>query len=99
MDLLTNSLHSLGLEVVPSEANFVMIVLSDEEEARSFVQKLLEQGIIIRPLKAFGLRLRAGRPRKLPQKGAREAKEEAGRRWKYVESGDRSAAGLGVGFV
>ncbi|MGD0309986.1 MAG: histidinol-phosphate transaminase [Acidobacteriota bacterium] len=55
LDLLTTSLRSLGMEVVPSEANFVMVVLSDEQEALSVTQGLLEQGIIIRPLKAFGL--------------------------------------------
>ncbi len=55
MELLTTSFRGIGLEVVPSEANFLMIVLSDEQEAKRLTQGLLEQGIIIRPLKAFGL--------------------------------------------
>jgi len=55
MELLTTSMRSLGIEVVPSEANFVMLVMADAEEAKGLTQGLLEQGIIIRPLAAFGL--------------------------------------------
>lgn len=63
--LLTASFRRMGLEVVPSEANFVMVVLGGEQEANRVTQGLLEQGIIIRPLEAFGLpncvRISAGR--------------------------------------
>jgi len=52
---LTESLTKLGLEVVPSEANFVMVVLPSAGEADRIWHELLQQGIIIRPLKAFGL--------------------------------------------
>ena len=52
---LSESLSRLGIEVVPSEANFVMIVLPGAEEAERVWQELLRQGIIVRPLKAFGL--------------------------------------------
>jgi len=53
--LLTSSLRDLGFTMVPSEANFVMVVLSSDGQARSLTTDLLKQGIIIRPLTAFGL--------------------------------------------
>jgi histidinol-phosphate aminotransferase len=40
---------------VPSEANFVMIVLPAAEQAALLNGELLQQGIIVRPLTAFGL--------------------------------------------
>jgi histidinol-phosphate aminotransferase len=52
---LTEALRGFGLEVVPSEANFVMIVLQDQQEARNLFEKLLAVGVIVRPLRAFGL--------------------------------------------
>ncbi len=55
LELLTSSLRGMGLEVVPSEANFIMVVLANDGEAQRVAQGLLEKGIIIRPLKAFGL--------------------------------------------
>jgi histidinol-phosphate aminotransferase len=53
--LLTDSLGELGLTVVPSEANFVMVVFADAGQAQRVVEDLLIQGIIVRPLAAFGL--------------------------------------------
>src|ERR1051326_4106394 len=52
---LTGSLQDLGLTVVPSEANFVMVVLSGEEQATRVARDLMRQGVIVRPLKSFGL--------------------------------------------
>ncbi|HEV3334426.1 MAG TPA: histidinol-phosphate transaminase [Bryobacteraceae bacterium] len=52
---LTEELASAGLTVIPSEANFVMIVLRSEQEAERLFEGLLAQGVIVRPLKAFGL--------------------------------------------
>ena len=52
---LTEGLTDAGLTVVPSEANFVMTVLSSEEEAARIFEELLAQGVVVRPLKAFGL--------------------------------------------
>jgi histidinol-phosphate aminotransferase len=52
---LTAGLTDAGLTVVPSEANFVMTVLSSEEEASRIFEELLTQGVVVRPLKAFGL--------------------------------------------
>jgi histidinol-phosphate aminotransferase len=52
---LTAGLSDLGLTVVPSDANFVMAVLPDEQEAARTYEQLLTQGVVVRPLKAFGL--------------------------------------------
>jgi histidinol-phosphate aminotransferase len=52
---LTESLRCLGLEVVPTDANFVMIGLPGPEPARRLAEGLLEKGVIVRPLEAFGL--------------------------------------------
>ncbi len=53
--LLTAELSAMGLTVVPSQANFVMTVLPSEEEAARIFEELLAQGVVVRPLKAFGL--------------------------------------------
>jgi histidinol-phosphate aminotransferase len=55
MKFLTTTLRGLGLTVVPSEANFVMIVLPSAGHAARLTEQLLTQGIIIRPLASFGL--------------------------------------------
>jgi histidinol-phosphate aminotransferase len=52
---LTTSLREIGLTVVPSEANFLMIVLPSPEHAARLTDDLLQHGIIIRPLAGFGL--------------------------------------------
>ncbi len=52
---LTGGLTSLGLTVVPSQANFVMTVLPTEQDASRIFEELLAQGVVVRPLKAFGL--------------------------------------------
>ena len=52
---LTDGLRDAGLTVVSSEANFVMTVMSSEREAHETFERLLSQGIIVRPLQAFGL--------------------------------------------
>jgi histidinol-phosphate aminotransferase len=53
--LLTDALGELGLTVVLSEANFVMVVFADADQAARVDEDLLAQGVIVRPLKAFGL--------------------------------------------
>jgi histidinol-phosphate aminotransferase len=52
---LSTAFGGMGLTVVPSDANFVMLVLGSEGEATKLVEGLLRRGIIIRPLRAFGL--------------------------------------------
>jgi histidinol-phosphate aminotransferase len=52
---LTAGLQDLGLTVAPSQANFVMTVLPTEQDAARIFENLLTQGVVVRPLKAFGL--------------------------------------------
>jgi len=53
--LLTDSFRGMGYSVVPSDANFVMLALESADEADGFTEALLREGVIVRPLKAFGL--------------------------------------------
>ena len=43
------------INIIPSQANFLMLDMFSEEIVADINQKLLRQGVIIRPLKAFGL--------------------------------------------
>ena len=52
---LAQGLKDSGLTVVPSEANFVMTVMESERQADEMFENLLKRGIIVRPLRAFGL--------------------------------------------
>jgi histidinol-phosphate aminotransferase len=52
---LGTGLAELGLPVVPSEANFIMTVLPTEQDAMRIFEDLLAQGVVVRPLRAFGL--------------------------------------------
>ena len=52
---LSEGLAELGLPVVPSQANFVMTALPSAQEAERVFEELLAQGVVVRPLKAFGL--------------------------------------------
>ncbi len=38
--------RTMGLTVVPSEANFVMLVLPDEQAAAGLVEEFLKQGVV-----------------------------------------------------
>jgi len=55
MRVLIEGLHDLGIQAVPSEANFVMAVLPDEADVDRTVENLLREGVVVRPLRAFGL--------------------------------------------
>jgi len=52
---LTGELRALGLDVGDSAGNFVLVPLADEAEARAADVFLLEQGIALRPVGAYGL--------------------------------------------
>lgn len=52
---LIPALRGLGLTVVPTDANFVLIPFDSESTVNVVYNGLLRQGVIIRPLKAFGL--------------------------------------------
>jgi histidinol-phosphate aminotransferase len=53
--LLTSTLTQMGFAVVPSEANFVMVPLESATVANWLTEELLQRGVIVRPLGAFGL--------------------------------------------
>ena len=55
IQFLTSALREMGLTVVPSEANFVMVVLAGSDQAAQLTRELLMQGVIVRPLASFGL--------------------------------------------
>ncbi len=44
-----------GVEYVPSISNSVMMVLPTEQQAMDFTQAMLEEGVILRRINAFGL--------------------------------------------
>jgi histidinol-phosphate aminotransferase len=52
---LTRSLRNLGFQVVPSAANFIMLVFADPPQAKHVFEVLLSRGVIVRPLAPFGL--------------------------------------------
>ena len=52
---LTAGLEDMGLTVAPSNANFVMTVLPSAADATRIFEELLAQGVVVRPLAAFGL--------------------------------------------
>ncbi len=52
---LRDSLPQLGLDVIPSDANFVMVPFETAVAANRVFEGLLQQGVIVRPLGAFGL--------------------------------------------
>lgn len=52
---ITKALTELGVEAVPSEANFVMAAMQNESQVSVLNEELLRQGVVVRPLTAFGL--------------------------------------------
>jgi histidinol-phosphate aminotransferase len=55
MHLLADSFTQMGLSVVPSETNFMMLEFPDAASAARIAEGLLMRGVIVRPLKSFGL--------------------------------------------
>lgn len=55
MKFLSSAMAEMGFRVTPSEANFLMVELDDAAQASKLVEDLLRQGVIVRPLGAFGL--------------------------------------------
>lgn len=87
---LRSALEEMGFEVAPSEANFVMLALASDEEAERLVRGLLRQGVIVRPLGAFGL-ARCVRISTGTQRENEQCVEAIGR--VYAGSGAGGAAG------
>ncbi|MCX6153993.1 MAG: histidinol-phosphate transaminase [Candidatus Kapabacteria bacterium] len=54
-EFLYNLYDELGIRYIKSEANFVMTVHDSEEEVNRINEQLLRRGVIIRPLRPFGL--------------------------------------------
>jgi histidinol-phosphate aminotransferase len=52
---LTEGFRDMGVEVIDSCANFVMLVFENASTASAITQSMLRDGIIVRPLEAFGL--------------------------------------------
>jgi histidinol-phosphate aminotransferase len=52
---LSSALQELGLKVVETNANFFMVPFPDERQVDEVYGGLLRHGVIIRPLKGFGL--------------------------------------------
>ncbi len=55
MRTVTEGLRSLGIRFVPSYANFVMTLWENDTEAARVTEELLGEGLIVRPLRAFGI--------------------------------------------
>tara|TARA_B100000401_G_C52440533_1_gene547145 strand:- start:182 stop:655 length:474 start_codon:yes stop_codon:yes gene_type:complete len=55
LELMTKNLDKLGINYIPSVANFVTMVLNSRSEVQELVLFLLENGIIVRDLIGFGL--------------------------------------------
>jgi histidinol-phosphate aminotransferase len=53
MDWVASELEALGLEVVPSQTNFLLV--RTPRDAGQITQELLHKGVIVRPMHAFGL--------------------------------------------
>ena len=54
-EFLADALSDLGLSVIPTDANFFLVPLASEADAMQLYTDLLRRGVIIRPLKAFGI--------------------------------------------
>ncbi|MCU1292155.1 MAG: aminotransferase [Bryobacterales bacterium] len=52
---VSEALRALGHRVVPSAANFVMVVTETASQADRLFNDLLREGVIVRPLKATGI--------------------------------------------
>lgn len=52
---LDAAFRELGLRSVPTEANFFLLDLGSEDTVHGMTEGLLRRGVIIRPLRAFGL--------------------------------------------
>jgi histidinol-phosphate aminotransferase len=52
MEYLEREFRRLGLEFLPSQANFILVDVGD---GRAIYEKLLAQGVIVRPMNGYGL--------------------------------------------
>lgn len=52
---LSEALKALGLEVIPSVGNFVLIRFHNADQCRAAHRELLSKGVILRPVSGYGL--------------------------------------------
>jgi len=52
MDYLEREFRRLGLPFLPSQANFILVEVG---EGRAVYEKLLAEGVIVRPMNGYGL--------------------------------------------
>jgi len=50
MDYLKGEIDKLGLEQIPSQANFILVRVGD---GQAVFTRLLKQGVIVRPMRAY----------------------------------------------
>ena len=55
MKKLQTVFNEMDLEMIPSAANFITLVFTDEEEAVAFNESMLHEGVILRHLSGWGL--------------------------------------------
>jgi histidinol-phosphate aminotransferase len=55
MQFVSRELKDMGVEAVPSEANFILTLWPSAEAAGKLVEGLLRSGVIVRPMAAFGV--------------------------------------------
>ena len=69
IEQLYHLFESLGLNYLKSHANFVTIILDNEQQVDRIFEKLLRRGIIVRPLRSFGIpqgiRINTGLPEEM----------------------------------
>ncbi len=55
LEFFAKLFKEMGVRYLPSHANFMTIVLDNENAVNDLYTKLLHEGVIVRPLRAFGL--------------------------------------------
>lgn len=55
LKLMRKKFFELGIEALPSYANFILLLLPTEEFAASFFEQCLDRGLIVRHVNAFGI--------------------------------------------
>ena len=55
LDQFYTALDQTDLDYIPSFGNFVMLDLKTEDAARSFTETMMQKGVFVRHLRAFGL--------------------------------------------
>ena len=55
VEQLKTVFKEMDLEMIPSAANFITLVFTDEDEAMSFNDNMLHGGVILRHLSGWGL--------------------------------------------